>query len=29
MKLCGAGKGGFFLIYSNEKEAVKGSLRLM
>jgi mevalonate kinase len=29
MKLCGAGKGGFFLIYSNEKEAVKGSLRLL
>lgn len=28
MKLCGAGKGGFFLIYSKEKEAVKGSLRL-
>lgn len=29
MKLCGAGKGGFFLIYSKDNEPVAGSLRLL
>lgn len=29
MKLCGAGKGGFFLIYSKDKEPIVGSLRLI